>query len=91
MECLAPIKSFYVYAYVAEFVRNKLPYRLIQTVTDDGLDEFLSGWVDNKVRAIVFQRQEPVRLRYLLTAFAYRDRVTFAYVHYERSEIALLM
>lgn len=61
----------------AEFVRNKLPYRLIQNIGEDGVDNFLSGWIDNKVRALVFQRQGPVRLRYLLTAFAYRERVSF--------------
>ncbi|XP_054263700.1 dnaJ homolog subfamily C member 16-like [Macrosteles quadrilineatus] len=73
-------ESLFSVQKVVEFVRNKLPYRLIQSVTDDGLDEFLAGWVDNKVRALVFQRQGPVRLRYLLTAFAYRDRVAFAFV-----------
>lgn len=65
----------------SEFVRNKLPYRLVPTIEgEDGMTNFLSGWADNKVRALVFQKNGPVRLRYLLTAFSYRDRVAFGSV-----------
>jgi DnaJ family protein C protein 16 len=65
---------------VSEFVRNKMPYKMVPTVTDETIDVFLSGWTDNRVRALVFQKSEPIRLRYLLTAFYHRDRVAFGLV-----------
>jgi len=49
-------------------------------VTDDNLDEFLGGWHDNRVRALVAHSADQIRLRYLLTAYHYRDRVSFGYV-----------
>lgn len=62
---------------VVEFIRSKFPYRIVQTVTDDNVDEFLGGWSDNRVRALISHRADVVRLRYLLTAFHYRDRISF--------------
>lgn len=67
-------------SFPSEFVRYKLPYRLVEEVTDDNVDDFLNGWRDNKVRALVFQRTAPLRLRYLLTAYFHRDRVAFGCV-----------
>jgi len=60
-----------------EFIRNKLPYKLVRPVTDDNVEAFLDGWEDNKVRGLIFEDRSAIRLRYLLTAFHYRDRVTF--------------
>ncbi|XP_063228337.1 dnaJ homolog subfamily C member 16 isoform X2 [Bacillus rossius redtenbacheri] len=65
---------------IVEFVRSKFPYRMVQPINDDNVDVFLSGWVDNRVRALIFERHEAVRLRYLLMAFYYRDRVAFGFV-----------
>lgn len=65
--------------YSSEFVRNKLPYKLVKPITDDNVDKFLDGWEDNKVRGLIFEDRPAVRLRYLLTAFHYRDRITFGY------------
>lgn len=74
-------ESLFSVQKVVEFVRNKLPYRLVPTIEgEEGMTNFLSGWADNKVRALVFQKNGPVRLRYLLIAFSYRDRVTFGFV-----------
>lgn len=50
---------------------------MVPVVNDDTVDEFLLGWSDNKIRALVFQRTESLRLRYLITAFYHRDRVAF--------------
>lgn len=58
-------------------MRGRFLYTLVQSVTDDNVNAFLNGWVDNRVRALIFERQEAVRLRYLLMAFYYRDRVAF--------------
>ncbi|BES96863.1 DnaJ domain [Nesidiocoris tenuis] len=73
-------ESLFSVQKVVEFVRYKLPYRLVEEVTDDNVDDFLNGWRDNKVRALVFQRTAPLRLRYLLTAYFHRDRVAFGHV-----------
>lgn len=62
---------------VAEFIRNKLPYKLAQPVTDATVDQFLAGWADNRVRALVMEPRAQPRLRYLLTAFQFRPRILF--------------
>lgn len=64
----------------ADFVRKKLPYQLVPNIDESNLDEFLNGWEDNRVRALIFEPRQNVRLRYLLTAFNFRFRVVFGYV-----------
>ncbi|XP_039296938.1 dnaJ homolog subfamily C member 16 [Nilaparvata lugens] len=89
LPCLAILIEGKTYIYkqsvfsiqkVVEFVRHRLPYRLVQPVNDETVDEFLSGWSDNLVRGLLFQKSEPIRLRYLLTVFYHRDRVAFGFV-----------
>lgn len=70
-------KESYSVQKIVDFVRSKFPYKLIQNVNDGNINAFLSGWQDNKVRALVFEKTEVVRLRYLLMAFYYRERVVF--------------
>lgn len=65
---------------VVEFVRQKLPYKLIQTINDNRIDSFLSGWSDNRVRALIFEPRQQTRLRYLLTAYHFKSRVSFGFV-----------
>ncbi|XP_046993030.1 dnaJ homolog subfamily C member 16 [Schistocerca americana] len=65
---------------IVEFVRSRFPYRLVQPVEDETVSLFLSGWKDNRVRALIFERHDSVRLRYLLMAFFYRERVAFGFV-----------
>lgn len=60
-----------------EFIKSKMPYKLVKTITDDTVDSFLAGWEDNKVRGLIFEDKQSVRLRYLLAAYHFRDRVTF--------------
>lgn len=62
---------------VVEFLRNKLPYKMGTTVNDHNIGHFLSGWDDNRVRALVMEPRAQPRLRYLLTAFQFRPRVYF--------------
>lgn len=64
----------------AEFVRSRLPYKLISTISDTNVDNFLSGWTDNRIRALIFEKRDFIRLRYLLISFYYRDRVAFGFV-----------
>lgn len=64
----------------SEFLRNKFPYKLFQNINDNNIDQFLSGWVDNKIRALIFEKRDSPRLRYLLVAFHHRERVAFGFV-----------
>ena len=63
-----------------EWIRRKLPYKMIQAVDDSNIDSFLSGWMDNKVRVLIFGKLDIIRLRYLTTAYRFRERVLFGFV-----------
>lgn len=65
---------------IVDFVRHKLPYKLIVPVNDASMDKFLSGWHDNRVRALIFEPRLQPRLRYLLTAYFFKNRVHFGFV-----------
>lgn len=65
---------------VLEFIRRKLPYKLVQRVTEDNLEEFLNGWMDNRVRVLIFGKLDVVRLRYLTSGFKFRERAAIGYV-----------
>lgn len=65
---------------VVEFIRKKLPYRIAVKVDDSNIDDFLNGWMDNKVRALILEPRNQTRLRYLLAAFQFRNRVQFGFV-----------
>lgn len=83
---LCPLTKYWRWEYgisstltVSEFVRSKFPYKLVQPINDNTIDIFLSSWVDNRVRVLIFEKHEAVRLRYILMAFYYRDRVAFGW------------
>jgi len=65
---------------VLEFIRRKLPYKLVQRVDDNNVGEFLKGWSDNKVRVLLFGKLDIVRLRYLTSGFKFRERAALGYV-----------
>ncbi|KAH8292525.1 hypothetical protein KR054_011439 [Drosophila jambulina] len=65
---------------VVEFIRKKLPFRIMQRVDSENIDDFLGGWMDNRVRALILEPRSLIRLRYLLTAFEFNDRVAFGFV-----------
>jgi len=65
---------------VLEFIRRKLPYKLVQRVNDHNIDEFLDGWMDNRVRVLLFGKLDVVRLRYLTAGFKFRERAAVGYV-----------
>ncbi|KAL0267988.1 UNVERIFIED_CONTAM: hypothetical protein PYX00_010093 [Menopon gallinae] len=73
-------ESLHSFQNVVDFVRSKFPYKLIVNVNDQNVNSFLSGWHDNRIRALVFEKTEIIRLRYLLMAFYYRERVSFGFV-----------
>jgi DnaJ family protein C protein 16 len=37
-----------------EFIRRKLPYGMVDLIDDMNVDAFLSGWMDNRVRVLIF-------------------------------------
>ena len=57
---------------ILEFVRHKLPYKMVEHVDDGNIDSFLNGWHDNRIRILLFGKTDVIRLRYLTTAFKYR-------------------
>jgi len=71
---------------VLEFIRRKLPYKLVQRVNDNNVDEFLDGWMDNRVRILLFGKLDIVRLRYLATGFRFRERVAMGYVQVTKGD-----
>ena len=63
-----------------DFVRNRLPYKLVEHVDESNIDQFLNGWHDNRIRVLLFGKTEVIRLRYLTTAFKFRSRAKLGYV-----------
>ncbi|XP_016061160.1 PREDICTED: dnaJ homolog subfamily C member 16 isoform X2 [Miniopterus natalensis] len=77
--------SFFHNAVVREnlrqFVESLLPGNLVEKVTDKNYVRFLSGWQqENKPHVLLFDQMPAVPLLYKLTAFAYRDYLSFGYV-----------
>ncbi|KAF4801396.1 DnaJ subfamily C member 16 [Turdus rufiventris] len=65
-----------------QFVENLLPGNLVEKITDKNYISFLSGWrKDNKPHVLLFDHMPVVPLLYKLTAFAYRDYLSFGYVY----------
>ena len=54
--------------------------KLVQRINDDNVEEFLSGWMDNRVRVLIFGKLDVVRLRYLTSGFKFRERAAIGYV-----------
>ncbi|XP_015429727.1 PREDICTED: dnaJ homolog subfamily C member 16 [Dufourea novaeangliae] len=73
-------ESLFSVQKIVDFLRSKFPYKLIPNINENNVDNFLSGWIDNRIRALIFDRKESIRLRYLFIAFYYRDRVAFGFV-----------
>lgn len=57
-----------------------MPYKLVAKLDDSNMDDFMNGWEDNKVRGLIFEPRPHMRLRYLVTAYHFRDRVQFGFV-----------
>ncbi|XP_050670634.1 dnaJ homolog subfamily C member 16 [Leptidea sinapis] len=65
---------------ILEYMRWKFPYRMIYSLSDSNQELFLNDFEDNKVKALVFEERQTIRLRYLITAFRYREWLSFAFV-----------
>lgn len=76
-----PVKQTHAHlSLFPDFVRLKLPYKLLGNVKDSNVDAFLSGWTDNRVRALVMEPRSQPRLRYLIAAYHFRHLVAFGFV-----------
>lgn len=55
-------------------------------IKDSNIDAFLSGWTDNRVRALVMEPRSQPRLRYLIAAYHFRQQVAFGFVQLNSPE-----
>ena len=69
-----------------EFVRRKLPYKIVEKINEESVDRFLDGWMDNKIRVLLFGKIDVIRLRYLASAYKYRARATIGYVNFNEPD-----
>lgn len=75
-----------------EFIRNMFPVGFVTKITDSTVHQFLDGWpVDNKVRAIYFSPREEMSVRFLASAFYFKDNVAFGYVNVKLTSAAAVM
>lgn len=71
-----------VHENLRQFVESLLPGNLVEKVTNKNYVRFLSGWQqENKPRVLLFDQMPTVPLLYKLTAFAYKDYLSFGYVY----------
>uniref|UniRef100_A0A8D2KX39 DnaJ heat shock protein family (Hsp40) member C16 n=1 Tax=Varanus komodoensis TaxID=61221 RepID=A0A8D2KX39_VARKO len=64
-----------------QFVEGLLPANLVEKITDKTYIQFLSNWKkENKPHVLLFDHMPLVPLLYKLTAFAYKDYLSFGYV-----------
>ncbi|XP_013386220.1 dnaJ homolog subfamily C member 16, partial [Lingula anatina] len=79
------LRTFHTSSYslqsIREFIRRLFPQGLITMVTDKNYKDFLNSWKDNRVRVLFFSEREVPSLRVLASAFAFKDRAAFGYVH----------
>ncbi|XP_057651813.1 dnaJ homolog subfamily C member 16 isoform X1 [Diorhabda carinulata] len=89
LPCLVLLLDGDIYVYketitsvqrIIEFIRNKMPYKLVTKINSDNIEEFLNGWEDNRVRGLIFEPRSTIRLRYLVTAYHFRHRIAFGFV-----------
>ncbi|XP_054716062.1 dnaJ homolog subfamily C member 16-like [Uloborus diversus] len=65
---------------VVDFCRRILPPRIVTSLTDSNIVDFLNGWHDNRIRVLIFSRAESVRLRYFILAFRFRNRAAMGHI-----------
>ncbi|XP_041977353.1 dnaJ homolog subfamily C member 16 [Aricia agestis] len=99
LPCLAFILDKQIYLYkdglgslpkILDFIRWKFPYKMVKSLNDNNMEPWLSDFDDNKVKAVIFEDRQLIRLRYLVTAFYYRERVSFAFVDVSAPDTVVL-
>lgn len=64
-----------------DFIRNIFPNDVVQILNDDNLNDFLTGWSDNRVRALFFTARDKPPVRFLLPAFGHREKIATGFVN----------
>ena len=57
-----------------------MPYKLVESIDQGNIENFLNGWHGNRIRVLLFGKLQIIRLRYLTTAFKFRSRAKLGYV-----------
>ncbi|XP_037947969.1 dnaJ homolog subfamily C member 16 [Teleopsis dalmanni] len=78
-------ESLYTAAKISEFIRKKMPENIVHHINDLNVQNFLDGWEDNRIRALIFEPRSQTRLRYIISAFRYRTRIAFGFVFLSNS------
>lgn len=68
-----------------DFIRNIFPKDVVRFLNDDNLDTFLTGWSDNRVRALFFSARDRPPVRFLLPAFGHREKIATGFVNTKSS------
>ncbi|CAG2213386.1 DNAJC16 [Mytilus edulis] len=63
------------------FARGVFPKNLFTKINDGNFQDFLDGWNDNHVRALLFIRREEISMRFLAPAFYHKEFIKFGYVN----------
>ncbi|XP_018796544.1 PREDICTED: dnaJ homolog subfamily C member 16 [Bactrocera latifrons] len=78
--CYIYRENVYTLPKIKEFIRKKMPYSIIQRIYDNNVEDFLGGWIDNRVRALILEPRNKTRLRYLISAYSFQYRVAFGFI-----------
>ncbi|RWS13866.1 DnaJ-like protein subfamily C member 16, partial [Dinothrombium tinctorium] len=71
-----------------EFIRRILPKNLVTSLNDLTYEQFLEQWGDNRIRALFINSDNVVKMRYLLTAFYFKERVACGHISLNEMETA---
>ena len=59
---------------------------------DSSIDKFLDDWVvDNKVRGLFFSPHPEITIRFLASAFFYKENIAFGYVHTRSMDVGEIL
>ncbi|XP_049305904.1 dnaJ homolog subfamily C member 16 isoform X2 [Bactrocera dorsalis] len=78
--CYIYRENVYTLPKIKEFIRKKMPYSIKQRIYDHNVEDFLGGWIDNRVRALILEPRNKTRLRYLISAYSFQYRVAFGFI-----------
>uniref|UniRef100_A0A1I8FCZ0 J domain-containing protein n=1 Tax=Macrostomum lignano TaxID=282301 RepID=A0A1I8FCZ0_9PLAT len=74
-------------AGLRDFYRSLFPVDTLPPLADSGAAAFLSGWSDNRPRAVLAKPLGRPPIRFLMAAYAWRSRLAFAYADTASSSV----
>ncbi|CAH1775721.1 unnamed protein product [Owenia fusiformis] len=69
------------------FIRSLFPSDIITKLDDSNYVDYINGWHDNRVRAVLFDDRREPPLRFLAAAYAFRDRISCAFASFKYADI----